>query len=747
MLTAICMTSASPTPVTAQEFGSSANDLEIRIGNTATYSGPAAPRLSILGKTLTAYFNKINAEGGVNGHRIRFISYDHAYDPAKAMAPTRKLVEEDHVLFVGGPFGSAPSAAVQKYLNDKKVPQLFVMSGSNRWDDPDNFPWSIGLQPSYQAEARIYAQYLLENYPQGRIAVLYQNDEFGQEYLKGLKDGLAGKVPIIAEAPYDILAEPNIDAQMNKLKASGADILVDISLAKVPMLVLNRLATLGWKPLHILGANAYIKPVGVAGADGLLSAAFMKDPTDPAWADDPDYREWLAFMDKYFPEANKTDTIVVYAYIYAEAIVQVLRQCGDNFSRENVMKQAANLKGVQLGMVLPGIVINTSAEDFAPIEQMRMMRFTGDRWQVFGPVRSGIDPSAVSEGFKAIFRYGTATRATSDRLNANTVTLVTGALGGTYEQFGADLALTLDDGDNLRVLPMVGRGSVQSVADILYLKGVDAGIVRADTLDYLERKGFATNIKKQLAYITKLYNEEMHVIAPKSIRSFAELDGKTVAVGLAEGGTFLTAINVFERLGIKPHFRYIEPLVALEKLRRGDIDAVVIVEGKPARQIEQIADDKLHFVPVGYEGPLQADYLPTQMSSEDYPNLIPKGERVDTIAVSAVLAAYNWAPNTDRYRRLAHFVDVMFAKLASLQQPPFHPKWREVQVAAELSGWTRFRPAQDRVGQTAKAEPAADVRQQFEQFVRQRQTSIGSGPMDREALFRDFIQWQATHPR
>ena len=361
-----------------------------------------------------------------------------------------------------------------------------------------------------------------------------------------------------------------------------------------------------------------------------------------------------------------------------------------------------------------------------------------------------VDPGTVSEGLKAIFRYGSGTRETADRLNANTVTVMSGTIGGTYVQFGADLESVLDDGDNLRVLSIIGRGSVQSVADILFLKGVDMGIVRADTLDYLEKKGFANNIKRQFTFITKLYNEEMHVIAPKSIRSLADLEGKNVAVDLPNGGTFVTSITVFERLGIKANFVYIEQRIAYDKLRKGELDAVIAVQGKPSRAPAQIKDDNLHLVPVDYAKPLQADYLPAVLTSDDYPNLIEKGQRVDTIAAPAVLAAYSWAPNTDRYRRLQHFVELFFAKIKDFQQPPFHPKWKEVALAAPLAGWVRFRPAQEWLDRNTSATAAPNVRNNFEQFLADRRgqaaPAVTSKPEDREALFRQFLEWQKKQP-
>jgi len=262
-----------------------------------------------------------------------------------------------------------------------------------------------------------------------------------------------------------------------------------------------------------------------------------------------------------------------------------------------------------------------------------------------------VDPGQVSEGLKAIFNYGQG-RTTKDRLNANTITVITGTIGGTYVQIGADLASALDNGDDLRILPIVGRGSVQSIADILYLKGVDVGVIRSDTLDYLERKGYAANLKSQLSYITKLYNEEMHVVAPKSVQKLSDLAGKNVAVDLPNGGTFITAITVFERLGIKANFVYIEQRLAYEKLRKGEIDAMIAVQGVPSKFTTTIKDERFHLVPVDYTAALQSDYLPSQLKADDYPALIPAGQRVDTIAVPAILASYNWPVGSERYRKV-----------------------------------------------------------------------------------------------
>jgi TRAP transporter TAXI family solute receptor len=355
------------------------------------------------------------------------------------------------------------------------------------------------------------------------------------------------------------------------------------------------------------------------------------------------------------------------------------------------------------------------------------------------------DPSKVSDSLKAIFQFGSV--STKQALNANTVTLITGTIGGTYVQFGADLASVLDDGNKLRILPIVGRGSVQSVADILFLQGVDLGIVRADTLDYLERKGFAQDIKKQFTYVTKLYNEEMQVIAPKSIRSLKDLEGKKVSVDLPNGGTFVTALTVFERLGMKVNVVYIEQRIAMEKLKAGEIDAVIVVGGKPYKSVSTFSNDgRFHLATVDYAKPLQGDYLPATLTAKDYPNLIPEGQTVDTIAVPAVLAAYNWAPKTDRYRKISAFVDAFFTKFPTLQKPPFHPKWKEVSLAAPLAGWNRLPVAQQWLDEHG-VEPV--TRQRFETFLKQNPATakVVQSEADREALFKQFQAWEAENAR
>lgn len=350
------------------------------------------------------------------------------------------------------------------------------------------------------------------------------------------------------------------------------------------------------------------------------------------------------------------------------------------------------------------------------------------------------DPAKVSDSLKAIFQFGST--STKQALNANTVTLITGTIGGTYVQFGADLASVLDDGNKIRVLPIVGRGSVQSVADILFLQGVDLGVVRADTLDYLERKGFAKDIKRQFTYVTKLYNEEMQVIAPKSIATLKDLEGKTVSVDLPNGGTFVTALTVFERLGIKAKFVYVEQRIAMEKLKRGELDAVIVVGGKPYKSVSNFVNDgRFHLVNVDYDRPLQNDYLPATLTAKDYPNLIAEGEKVDTIAVPAVLAAYNWAPNTDRYRKLATFVDAFFTKFPAFQNPPFHPKWKEVSLSAPLAGWQRL-PSASKWLESHAMEGAQ--RDRFDDFLKQSNAGKNlQSDAEREALFKQYQAWEA----
>ena len=391
---ALAMVAASSSGALAQKkYDTGASDTEIKIGNIMPYSGPASA-YGVIGKTEEAYFKKINAEGGINGRKVTFITYDDAYSPPKTVEQARKLVESDEVLLIFNPLGTPSNTAIQKYLNSKKVPQLFVATGATKWNDPKDFPWTMGWQPNYQSETQIYAKYILKNYPNAKIGVLYQNDDYGKDYLKGLKDGLGSKTSmIVLEESYEV-SEPTIDSHIVKLKASGADVFVNITTPKFAAQAIKKNAEIGWKPVHFLNnvsasVGSVLKPAGFENAQGIISSAYLKDPTDPQWKNDPGMKAWNEFLDKYYPEANRADGGVMFGYTVAQGLVQVLKQCGDNLTRENVMKQAANLKNLELGGLLPGIKVNTSPTDFAPISQVQLQRFKGDTWELFGEVMSG----------------------------------------------------------------------------------------------------------------------------------------------------------------------------------------------------------------------------------------------------------------------------------------------------------------------------------------------------------------------
>jgi branched-chain amino acid transport system substrate-binding protein len=377
-----------------KKYDTGATDTEIKIGNIMPYSGPASA-YGVIGKTEQAYFNKINAEGGINGRKINFISYDDGYSPPKAVEQARKLVESDEVLVVFNPLGTPSNSAIQKYLNGKKIPQLFVATGATKWNDPKNFPWTVGWQPSYQSEARIYAKYLLKEKPDGKIAVLYQNDDFGKDYLKGLKDGLGAKAAsmIIAEESYET-SEPSIDNHIVKLKATGADVFFSVTTPKFAAQAIKKLAEIQWQPMHLVvnvsaSVGGVIKPAGFENSQGILSAAYAKDGADSQWDNDPGMKKFFAFLEKYYPDGNKLDGSVVYGYGAAQTLAKVIEMCGDDLTRANVMKQAASLKDFTPDTLLPGVRINTSETDFAPIEQLQMMRFKGEKWELFGDIISG----------------------------------------------------------------------------------------------------------------------------------------------------------------------------------------------------------------------------------------------------------------------------------------------------------------------------------------------------------------------
>jgi branched-chain amino acid transport system substrate-binding protein len=387
---------AAANPAAAQKkYDTGATDSEIRIGNIMPYSGPLSA-YALIGRTQAAFFNKINAEGGVNGRKINFISYDDGFSPPKTVEQARKLVESDEVLLIFQSLGTPTNNAIRPYMNQKKVPQLFVATGATQFGDLKNFHWTMGWQPTYQTEGRIYAKYILQNLPQGKIGVLYQNDDSGRDYLKGLHDGLgeeAAKRMIVAELPYEP-SDPTVDRQIVTLKTMGADIFFNEASPKFAAQAIKRAAEIGWKPVQFLASisnsvGSVLKPAGLEASKGILSTNYLKDATDPTWKDDPALKEWTAFMDKYFPEGDKTSTFSVYGYLTAQTVVQVLKQCGDELTRENVMKQAANLKDLELGMLLPGIKINTSPTDYFPVEQMQMSRFNGEHGELFGSAIGG----------------------------------------------------------------------------------------------------------------------------------------------------------------------------------------------------------------------------------------------------------------------------------------------------------------------------------------------------------------------
>lgn len=390
-LSALLVTSG--TALAQKKYDTGASDTEIKIGNIMPYSGPASA-YGVIGKVEAAYFNMINEQGGINGRKINFVTYDDGYSPPKAVEQARKLVESDEVLFVFSPLGTASNSAVQKYMNAKKVPQLFVATGATKFGEYKSFPWTMGWQPPYQSEGRSYAKYLLSAKPEAKIAVLYQNDDFGKDLLKGFKDGLGDKAAlIVAEESYEV-SEPTIESHIVKLKATGADTFVSITTPKFAAQAIKKVAEIAWKPMYFqsnVGASvgSVLKPAGFDNSQGLLSAAYAKDGADAQWDNDEGMKKFYAFLAKYAPDASRIDASVVYGYGIAQTVEQVLRQAGDDLTRANVMKQAANLKDVSLDTLLPGVKVNTSATDFYPIEQLQMIQFKGEKWDRFGPVISG----------------------------------------------------------------------------------------------------------------------------------------------------------------------------------------------------------------------------------------------------------------------------------------------------------------------------------------------------------------------
>jgi branched-chain amino acid transport system substrate-binding protein len=381
-----------PHALAQKQYGPGVTDAEIKLGQTMPYSGPASA-YGAIGKAELAYFQMVNDQGGVNGRKINLISLDDAYSPPRAVEQVRKLVEEDQVFALFQNLGTPSNSAVHKYVNAKKVPHLFIATGATKWGDPANFPWTIGFQPSYQIEAHIYAKYILKNKPAGKIAVLYQNDDYGKDYLKGLKDGLGDKVGmIVAEASYEV-SDPTVDSQIVTLKSSGADVMFTIATPKFAAQSIRKVSDIGWQPLHFINnvassVGAVLTPAGLDKSIGLITALYLKDPLDTQWAKDSGMQHWRDFMNKYMPDANQADFNYVYGYGAAQLMTLVLKACGDDLSRENLMKQATSIKDLTLDVTLPGIKYNTGPNDYFLVEQLQLARFDGKRWALFGDVLS-----------------------------------------------------------------------------------------------------------------------------------------------------------------------------------------------------------------------------------------------------------------------------------------------------------------------------------------------------------------------
>jgi len=380
--------------VAQSQYDPGVNDTEIKIGNTMPYSGPASA-WGTVGKSEAAYFAMINDQGGINGRKINFITRDDGYSPPKTVEMVRRLVEEDNVLLLFQTLGTPPNNAIHKYLNENKIPQLFVASGAEKWNDPKNHPWTIGWQPSFRLEGRIFGRYILKNLPDARIAVLYQNDDLGKDYFIGLREGLGEKADklVVATKTYET-TDPTVDSQIVALQGSGANVLLTAAAPKFAAQAIRKVYDIGWKPTHFLSSisasvKAVMQPAGPEKGVGVITAAYIKEPTDPQWQDTPEYKAWFDWMKKYNTSSNTTDVFAVFGYSVSQTMVSVLKACGDNLTRANVMKQAASIHDQKLPMVLPGITISTSTDDFAPIKQMQLGKFDGSTWRLFGEVISG----------------------------------------------------------------------------------------------------------------------------------------------------------------------------------------------------------------------------------------------------------------------------------------------------------------------------------------------------------------------
>ena len=398
LATALSVALSASSAYAQKKYDTGATDTEIKLGQTNPFSGPASSYATI-GKTQAAYMKMINDQGGVNGRKINLIQYDDAYSPPKAVEQVRKLVESDEVLLTFQLLGTPSNAAVQKYLNSKKVPQLFAATGASRFTDPKNFPWTLGFNPNYFVEGRIYGQYIIKNYPNAKVGILYQNDDLGKDYQNGIKAGLGDKAAtmVVAEASYEV-SDPTIDSQIIKIKSAGADLFFSASTPKQAAQAIKKIAELDWHPVQILDINAtsvdaVMKPAGLEASKGVISVNYGKDPLDPTWKDDAGMKRYFEFMAKYYPDGNKDSSFNAYGYSTSQLMIHVLKQCGDDLTRENVMKQATNLKNVDLDLALPGIKANTTPDDYRVNKQLQMMKFNGERWELFGPILEDAAPA------------------------------------------------------------------------------------------------------------------------------------------------------------------------------------------------------------------------------------------------------------------------------------------------------------------------------------------------------------------
>jgi len=396
--TALAIALSASSAYAQKKYDTGATDTEIKIGQTNPFSGPASAYATI-GKTQAAYMKMINDQGGVNGRKINLIQYDDAYSPPKAVEQVRKMVESDEVLLTFQLLGTPSNAAVQKYLNSKKVPQLFAATGASKFTDPKNFPWTMGFNPNYFVEGRIYGAYIIKNHPNAKVGILYQNDDLGKDYLNGIKAGLADKAAsmVVAEASYEV-SDPTIDSQILKIKSAGADLFFSATTPKQAAQAIKKIAELDWHPVQIVDINAtsvgaVMKPAGLEASKGVISVNYGKDPLDPTWKDDAGMKKYFEFMAKYYPDGDKDSSFNSYGYMTSELMIHVLQQCGDNLTRENVMKQATSLKNVKLDLLLPGIAVNTTTDDYRVNKQLQMMKFNGERWELFGPILEDSGPA------------------------------------------------------------------------------------------------------------------------------------------------------------------------------------------------------------------------------------------------------------------------------------------------------------------------------------------------------------------